>query len=226
MEVNPLLKAYIPLVDYIGQFFGSNCEVILHDLSNLEHSIIAIANSELTGRRVGGHITDFGLEILHAPAYQDEPFVVNYPGATPDGTRQLKCATYFIRDDSNQIIGLLCFNFDITDLTQAQNLISGLIQMTPHNSTAVPTIPPLVKEWFSPSMDDTLSHSISKVLSSFALPAKRLTAEEKKQALEQLHNLGIFTLKGAVGMVATQMEVSEQTIYRYLRELQLTLKHG
>lgn len=57
------------LVDGISRVFGRNCEVVLHDLRQPEHSIVAIPNGHVTGRRVGdpligGPIGDIGLRLL------------------------------------------------------------------------------------------------------------------------------------------------------------------
>ena len=222
MEMNPILKRYIPLVEYIGQAFGENCEVLLHDLTNMEHSIVAIANKHLTGRDVGGHITDFGLEVVHDPRYQDKDFAVNYAGTTPDGKRTLKSSTFFIRDDAGVTVGLLCINFDITDWLAAQHLVEGLTRLSdgPSAPPKPPAPKPVTMETFSASIDDTLHHAIDRVMNEFGLPAQRLTTEEKRQAVENLQARGIFTMKGAVSLVAKKLDVSEQTVYRYLRGVQ------
>lgn len=219
--MHPILKQYVPLVDYLGQVFGSNCEVILHDLTNLEHSIVAISNKHVTNRDVGGNITDFGLEVLHNPQYRDQDFVVNYAGTTPDGTRTLKSSTFFIRDEAGSIVGLFCINLDITDWILARRLIEGLTQL----NSAPPATPPgeaalelASVETFASSIDETLYHAIDRLLSGFSAPPSRLTTEEKRQAVAGMQSRGIFTLKGAVSLVAKKLEVSEQTIYRYLRE--------
>ena len=46
-----------------------------------------------------------------------------------------------------------------------------------------------------------------------------MTIEEKKQVVATLQGKGAFLLKGAVGEVAQALDVSEQTVYRYLKEI-------
>ena len=48
--MNPRLQGYVPLVNFIAEVVGPNCEVVLHDLSDLEHSVVAISDNRLTGR--------------------------------------------------------------------------------------------------------------------------------------------------------------------------------
>ena len=43
--------------------------------------------------------------------------------------------------------------------------------------------------------------------------------EEKRQVVAQLSQRGFFNLKGAVSIVAKRLDVSEQTVYRYLKEI-------
>lgn len=216
--MNPILERYVPLVEYIGQIFGEYCEVILHDLTNMEHSIVAIANQQITGREVGGHITDFGLEVVHDPKYEDKDFAVNYRGTTPDGKRILKSSTFFIRDDSGDTIGLLCINLDITDWMAAQRLIEGVTRLTGEPAARQQKEPTI--ETFSLSLEETLHSMIDRVISELGVPPHRLTTGEKKRLVMTLHAKGTFTLKGAVGLVAKRLDVSEQTVYRYLREAQ------
>lgn len=221
MERNPILERYIPLVEYIGQTFGENCEVILHDLTTMEHSIVAIANQQVTGRDIGGHITDFGLEVVHDPKYVDKDFAVNYRGTTPDGQRTLKSSTFFIRDDGGEIVGLLCINFDITGFLAARKLLESFTRLTDKPGEAHQQAAPSLSsvETFSSSVEDTLHSVVDRTVEGCGVAPYRMTTEEKKRLVETLQSKGIFALKGAVGMVAKRLDVSEQTIYRYLREV-------
>ena len=57
-KIHPILKAIIPLAKGIAKTLGPNCEVILHDLSHPETSIIKIFNNTVTERKVGDGIRD------------------------------------------------------------------------------------------------------------------------------------------------------------------------
>lgn len=215
-RVHPLLQPYIPLVDFIVQVFGDYCEVILHDLSDMEHSIVAIAGN-ITGRTVGGHITDFGLEIVHNPKYQQENYVLNYSGTTKDQKRKLRSSTYFIRDEEGTPVGLLCINVDITDFLQAQELVERMV--TVDRGAYEPENIPIYEmgtELPISTMEDSLQREID--LTCHEGDVSKLTADEKRQIISHLQMQGYFSLKGAVGLVARHLAVSEQTVYRYLRE--------
>ena len=47
--------------------FGSNCEIVVHDLesSDLNHSIVAIENGHISGRKIGDGPSHIVLQALH-----------------------------------------------------------------------------------------------------------------------------------------------------------------
>ena len=61
---------------------------------------------------------------------------------------------------------------------------------------------------------------ISKTLSEFGSEPLRMTMEEKKSIVKIIESKGVFQLKGVVGEVANSLGISDQTVYRYLKELE------
>ncbi|HPE37244.1 MAG TPA: PAS domain-containing protein, partial [Spirochaetales bacterium] len=49
--MHPLLKAFLPLVKGLSIALGPDCEVVLHDVSDPAHSIVAIENGSISGRK-------------------------------------------------------------------------------------------------------------------------------------------------------------------------------
>ena len=64
------LERYIPLVEFMGKICGKNYEIILHDVSTPERSVIAACNEHLSGRRVGDPMTELAKELLRTGAYK------------------------------------------------------------------------------------------------------------------------------------------------------------
>ena len=56
-----LIERLAVLVEAIAKTFGSRCEVVLHDLRKLDRSIVKIEHEHITGRKVGGSLTDLAL---------------------------------------------------------------------------------------------------------------------------------------------------------------------
>jgi len=213
MTPDEILESYLPLVDFIANVYGKNCEVVLHDLRKLENSIIAIKNNHITGRNINDTITDFALDIIHKEKYKNNNYICNYVGKTSNGRKNIRASTYFIRDQDDNLIGMLCTNIDLTALNNARKSIDEFIMNNEDNETKG-------QENFSLNINDHVNSIISQTLSEFESEPLRMTMEEKKQVVKKLDGKGVFMLKGVVGKVAKSLKVSDQTVYRYLKDLE------
>ena len=70
MQSDTVLQKYFGIADYIAAVNGPNCEVIIHDIHNLQSSIVYIVNSHITNRKVGGTITDYALDLIMNRQYR------------------------------------------------------------------------------------------------------------------------------------------------------------
>ena len=72
------IEQYIPIVEFLGEALGKNYEIALHDLTKPENSIVAIANGELSGRSIGGPVTNLVLKVLKKGKLEHRPYLCNY----------------------------------------------------------------------------------------------------------------------------------------------------
>ena len=77
-----ILSHYIKMGEVLAEMFKPHLEVIIHDLRFPEHSIIAIFNNHVTGRKVGEGTSDFGYKKVEGKVPEK---VVNYKNESPDG---------------------------------------------------------------------------------------------------------------------------------------------
>jgi predicted transcriptional regulator YheO len=212
------LQRYIPIADYIAAINGRNCEVLIHDLSDLNHSICHIVNGHITNRTVGGSITNYALELIQNKVYENRESVTNYTGTTREGRRILRSSTYFIKDDKSTVIGLLCVNIDITDLLRAHELLGDIVQI---NVSAKQESTEVEKsfERFDGSVDSIVGEIIDTVILESGLKLVDSTTTEKQALIGRMEAKGVFKFKGAVSRVADVLGVSNQTIYRYLQNM-------
>lgn len=213
MTPDEIIESYLPLAGFIAAVFGKNCEVVLHDLRNLDHSIIAIKNNHITGRTLNDTITDFALDIIHTEKHKKKNYICNYVGKTGNGKKNVRASTYFIKDEEQNLIGMLCTNIDVTALSNARKHIDDLIMI---NESAEAE----EQENFSLNIKDHVDSIISNTLSEFESEPMRMTMDEKKHVVKKLEEKGVFRLKGVVAEVADNLEVSDQTVYRYLKKLE------
>lgn len=212
-KLHPTLSAFIPFVKGLAETFGSNCEVVLHDFSDLQHSIIAIENGHVTGRSVGSPMMEASLKLYVSDKVDEDN--INYTGKSADG-RVLKSSTMFIKDEKAKVLGCLCINYDITELTAVQRVMNDLMKV------AVPNAGIKTSE-----TDDEVFNVVSGVLKDIVndtiqiigKPIIYLSKEEKVNIVEILDQKGAFLIKGAIDYVAEVLCVSRYTIYNYLDEI-------
>jgi predicted transcriptional regulator YheO len=212
-NMHPILKSMIPLVEGIANTFGKNCEVILHDIRNPQSSIIAIANGHVTGRSVGSPMSEYGLATLRRGQF-DKP-IVNYRKKTKDG-KLLKSTSLFIKDEKGKLIGFLCINYDISELTIAKNIISEITNIVDDADFTEDD-----EESYGSTVNEMLSSIVNKTLESVGKPVAFISKEEKVSIVQMLDEKGVFLIKGAVDYVAKVLCVSRYTVYNYLDEIRV-----
>lgn len=205
-SVHPIMKRYIPIVQGIAGTFGSNCEVVLHDFTDLKKSIVIIENGRVTGRNADSSMTDHSLQQVKAG--KTEKDIINYSGKGSDG-RLIKSTTMFIRDDHNKVIGCLCINFDATEFAIAKKALSELLDFG-HDGGK--------EDASSKKINDVLKEVVEAKIEEVGKPVAYLNKEEKVKIVQELDGQGVFLIKGAIDYVAEILCVSRYTIYNYLDE--------
>lgn len=201
---------------------GDNCEVVLHDLTCPENSIIAIKNEQLSGRRVGGPLTDLVLKVIQNKSYKDKDFVANYKASSKHKT--FRSSSFFIKNEDKQIIGALCVNMDIEPYEKIKEIMNKLTFMSQtfencsgeqnNNLKEVD-----VEEQLYTTVDDLLCTMIHDAIQDIGISPQRMSSEEKINVVKHLDNKGAFQLKGAVSEISKALDVSEPTVYRYLNKI-------
>ncbi|MCE1157132.1 MAG: PAS domain-containing protein [Spirochaetia bacterium] len=207
--MNPLLTPFLPLIDFLADVLGKDVEVVLHDVLDINKSIIAIRNNHISGREIGSPATNLVLKILNDGNSDKVDALTNYQGVSAAG-KKLRSSTYFIRDENRKIIGMLCVNFDNERLIQFRDYLDTLINFPQEKKQKNPV------EHLSKTVDKLAYDSIEEVIETYGVEPERMTQTEKVEIIEKLNEGGVFLLKGAVSKVATRLNVSEATVYRYL----------
>ena len=211
-KVHPYLENLKSMGISLQKTLGSKSEVIIHDLSNPESSVIFIAG-DLTDRDLGAPITDLVLRTIKNNDNPDD--ILNYQTKSKDG-RIFKSSTMFVRDDNNEIIGCLCTNYDVTDLLLAQNIIDDFTAVDNKEKDQNFNC----EENFANSIDEVLSNIIKKAKAQVDKPVPFMEKEDKLKVISYLDERGAFTIKNSVETVAEDLGVSRYTIYNYLKEIE------
>jgi len=209
-----LLEKYIPLVQFMGEICGKNYEIILHDVSTPERSVIAACNSHLSGRRVGDPMTELAKELIREGSYLERDFVANYEGRTRGGKRFVS-STYFIKEGA-ELRGLICVNHDVEDFFALSEHLTSLMQAFSLPGESQPAA-------YTENLDDSIcslsSSLIHTTILNYASAGARLTTADKLEIIRSLDGQGVFATKGSVGQTARELHISEPTVYRYLKRV-------
>ena len=197
------LDFYKRLAHALALQFGSSCEVVVHDLEAKDpsHSIVAIENGHVTGRKLGDGPSHVVLEALHAgdERLEDRPA---YLTKTADG-KILKSSTVFIRDEDGRAVGIFAINYDITILAEVVG-----------TEPSAPREPEPIVRSVADLLDDLIEQSVQLVGTPVALMSK----EEKVRAIRYLNDTGAFLITKSGPKVCKFFGISKYTLYSYLDE--------
>lgn len=202
-----VLKAYIPIANMIVKTFGKNCEVVLHDLTQPKNSVVYAANGDVTGRKVGQSFDHLIKMVLLNKDFKDD-YVVNYFFETEDG-RKIKSSSALIRDEKDEVIGMLCLNYDLT--------LSHLLQEELQDFLGAPSgqeTKESEKYVLDQDIVSILDNLIEKIFENTNI--EKLTRKDSLEIIKFMDEKGIFLVKGSIDKVAKYMGVSKVTIYSYL----------
>jgi predicted transcriptional regulator YheO len=178
-------------------------EVVLHDLTTPDHSVVAIANN-LSGRRVGDAVTEIGLARIQDPDFPE--VLQNYANQFPDG-RPAKSTSIGLKDGQGRTVAAICLNMDIGLLGAAA---AGMMQLA-QTETESP-----VTESLAPRHIAEVRQSLKRFASAHNTTPRALTLDQRRQAVAALATGGLLDLKNALAETARLLGVSRSTVYTYL----------
>jgi len=209
IEEKLIFDYHIRIAEMIGRMFEPILEVVVHDLRTPDRSIIYIYNSHITGRKKGEGSTDLGLRRLRKENVPD--MLINYPNESPLGQR-LKSSSLSIKNQEGEIIGSLCLNLSLANFEQMKSVIDNLLRFNNQETIAD-------KEDFitSPAIE------IKKAIQEFRLReignSENLSKDDKKKLIQILYDKGYFNIRGAVSIIAMQLNLTRASIYNYLKKI-------
>ena len=96
--MHPALRSYVGVADLLVRTFA-DCEVVLHDLTVPQRSVVYVANPVVTGRKVGESFEHLIEEAIKAGNPEDG-ILANY--YFEKNGRLIRSSTLLIRDDSER----------------------------------------------------------------------------------------------------------------------------
>ena len=204
-----ILEHYVKAGEIIAEMFSPYLEVIIHDLQVPKHSIIAIFNNHITGRKIGDGTSDIGYKKL-ADELPDK--IVNYINQSPTGA-DMKSSSLTIRNKNNEIIGSMDFNFDLSSFANIKEFFETFTK------TIVLDDLPNQEQFFLWTVRDEIQQALIKYITSHDLQGKVLTRKDKLSVVAFMKKDGHINKKGAITILSELLAITRPTLYKYIKEL-------
>lgn len=189
----------------LADTFSPFCEVVVHDLTQPEHAILAIHNN-LSGRAVGQPATELGLARIGDPAYPQ--VLANYANQFADG-RPVKSTSIGIKDETGRYVAALCLNVDLSVFRGVQGLVDAFARVDRDVQ---------VRETLEPAGAEALRSAIEQFARHRGTSPQRLTAADRRVLLRELKAAGHLEVRRGMDLVAAQLGVSRAAAYGYAKE--------
>ncbi|MEA4971414.1 MAG: helix-turn-helix transcriptional regulator [Candidatus Pelethousia sp.] len=202
-----VLELLTRIANALALQFGSNCEVVIHDLTgnDPENTIACIENGHVSRRDAKAGPSHIVLDAMRE-GRRDLPDHYNYLTKTNDG-RILRSSSVYITDETGKATGIFCINYDLTDMMMAQSVINNLVQ-TGGPGSEPERIPTNVNEL----LDDLLEKSVQLV----GKPVAMMNKDDKVRAIAFLNEAGALLITKSGDKIAKYFGISKYTLYSYL----------
>ena len=204
-----ILEHYIKSGEVIAEMFAPYLEVIIHDLQTPEHSIIAIFNNHITGRKIGDGTSDIGYKKLE-DKLPDK--IVNYNNQSPSGA-DLKSSSLTIRNRDDEIIGSMGLNFDLSSFVNVKEFFEIFTKTFTLDNF------PKQEEFFRWSVKDEIQQALNKYIASHDLQGKVLNRKDKLNVVAYMKKDGHIKKKGAISILSEMLAITRPTLYKYIKEV-------
>ena len=181
--------------------------MVIHDVSSNhpDHSIVAIENGYISGRRVGDGASRIVLDQLAQQDAQPQDHLC-YLMRTPDG-KILKCSSLYIRNSKGKVSAIFSINYDVSGLTMVQNELCALLDTRDKDLTEPEKIINV-----NSVLDELIEQSVTKV----GKPVALMNKEDKVRAIQFLNQSGAFLVTKSGDKVAKYFGISKYTLYSYI----------
>jgi len=194
------------IADGISVMFGSNCEVVIHDMENDQSSILYITNKHVTERKIGDKLDVLGITEIDELSKGID--LVNLKGKSKNN-HLLKCSTFHAKGtDYHFALGI---NYDYTNMLMVQNAVAELTRV----GDDINVVAGEKDENLEKKLDDLYKKAVDHVGKPIPFMRKR----ERVEMIKYLQDNGAFSIHKSIPIIAEKMDVSRYTIYNYLREI-------
>lgn len=199
-EQRAIVEQIKQIAQGLGATFAPFCEVVVHDLLDPKHAVLAIHNN-LSGRHVGQPATELGLARIADPEYPQ--VIANYANQFADG-RAVKSTSVGIKDSTGSYIAALCLNVDLTLFRVLQGTLDRFTTLDGESGAA---------ESLDPAGADAIRQRIDQFATRLATSPRSLKAADRRALLKELKASGAMEVRRGMEIAAQHLGVSRATAY-------------
>ncbi|RXJ93302.1 hypothetical protein CRV00_11655 [Malaciobacter molluscorum] len=200
--MNKKLIPHITICDAIAKLFYPNVEVVLHDVK--EERLVHISNT-FSKREIGDKMINDVKDFKTLTTDIIGPYEkINFDG------KKLKTVSSIVRDENNEIIGIMCINFDIQIFENIFDSLKSFLNIEDKNKS-----PNLL---FSQDWKSHTNKLIKEFLELKEKKIEELKIKQKKELILFLNNKGIFSIRNVVSYLCKTLSISRATIYKWLKQ--------
>ena len=198
-----LLDQLEQIAQGLAQTFAPFCEVVVHDLRDPKHAVLAIHNN-LSGRATSDPATELGLARIADNNYPQ--ILANYANQFADG-RPAKSTSIGVKDVEGRYVAALCMNVDLTLFRSMQNALEQF------NATDASP----VQESLDPANAEAIRRRIDQYAASLASSPQLLKAGERRALMRELKVGGFLEVRRAIEIAASHLGISRATAYNDIK---------
>lgn len=199
-EKELLVEQLRKIAEGLGAMFAPFCEVVVHDLADPAHSILAIYNNQ-SNREIGNPATELGLARVADPQYPQ--VIANYANFFPDG-RAAKSTSIGIKDSKGRYVAALCLNLDVSMLQGMQALLGRLVSVDENLG---------IQESLRLNGAKSIRNRIDDFAARRGATARSLRLDDRRTLIQDLKEAGVLEIRRAPEIIATYLGVSRATVY-------------
>jgi len=210
------IKTIITLANMLSKTLGNFMQITVSDTQNYLFVENVIENEAV----VGEAICDNERYFLEDAEIRQLPFVTNYKSLSHNMIK-LRSSTFFYKDEKGTIEYLLSITTNVDQFIYVREILDVFTNGSPTPSVPTsksPVIDRIPK--LNLSIHDIIDSTIAEGQRRYGTVLLRMTKLEKQSLIREMHSRGAFLIKGSVTEIATKLNYSEATIYRFLQKLE------
>ena len=186
-------------------------EAGLLDMTDPDLSPVAASNEYSEAQ---DKVRELVASVKDSQKVQAEQLLTNHP-VTFDFDKLLKVSVFFIHNAEGNVIGALWLSMRCDLFLKMETFAANMLQFCKEASSSTPTDDP----YAAITSRELSLNTVTEVIRQFSDAPARMTLDERQEVICDLYDMGVYNLRGAVARTAEIMQISEQSVYRYIAKI-------